>query len=66
MRFGPFIYWKGEGVFWLRFWAGGPGFKIKDIRKSKMLFSERNGLRKQIKLGPYLFVYIEKEVSWWR
>ena len=38
-----------NGLGWFRFF--GIGLRWKDIRKHRMLFSERNGYKKMLKIG---------------
>jgi hypothetical protein len=46
-----FSYYKDEEGFWFRFGLRGPGLSFRN-RNYEMLFSERNGYRKSLKL-PY-------------
>jgi hypothetical protein len=54
VEIGP--YW--DGMFWIRIL--GRGFSIVDHRLHKPLFTERNGYKAYIHIGPYCFKYLEK------
>jgi len=45
-------YYRYDGGFWIRIF--GWGLSIKDTTKNPMVFSERNGYVKFIKIGKYL------------
>lgn len=48
-----------DGLFWVRFF-GGNGFHGKNIKKHPLLFSERMGYRKYIKIGNWSFRFLKK------
>lgn len=55
-----FFYEKGS--FWFRFGSSGPGIRAKDTRKLPLLlFSERNGFCRMVRIGPWMFRYLEKK-----
>lgn len=47
-----FIYYKGDGYFWLRF-KGGRGLSVIDRHKHAPLFSVRNGYTKEWRWGRW-------------
>jgi len=49
-----------DGLGWVRFWwLGNAGFHWKDITKRELIFSERNGKKKMIKIGNYRFIKLK-------
>ncbi len=56
-----FKYHYNNRLFWIRIF--GFGFKIKDVRIHKLLFSERNGYSSGFKLGNYYFGLLKKEIK---
>jgi hypothetical protein len=52
----PIFYGYYEnGYCWIRFsFLGRKGFYVKDTTKAKLLFSERNGIKKTYRVGKYL------------
>jgi hypothetical protein len=54
-------YSKTKSHFWFRLF--GIGFSIRDITVWKMLFSERNGYTKYIKIGKWLVTYLPRITS---
>lgn len=49
-------FYKEKGLFWIRLF--GIGFSCKDTSIHKLLFSERNGHRKGLMIGKFLFHFI--------
>lgn len=47
-----FCYHKSQGYFWFRFF--GYGLHIKDSKVTPMLFSERYGHTKRIRVGRWV------------
>jgi hypothetical protein len=47
-----------DGFFRVRYKCGGPGFLIKNIQKHPLLFSQRNGLRKSLRLFNLYFEFL--------
>lgn len=54
-------YSKYYGGCWFRVFARG--FKVKDITKRPLLFSERMGLNKHIQIGKYRISVLKKDVA---
>jgi hypothetical protein len=54
-------YNKGKGIFWIRFF--GIGFSVKNTNIVPLIFSERNGYTKSIKVGKYYISYLKKFVN---
>ncbi len=53
------IDWNcGRGFFWVRVF--GRGVQVKDVRLHPLLFSERNGYRRVLRLGPLAVVWLPK------
>lgn len=52
-----FSGYKTNGLFWFRFF--GYGLHGKDTTKNRLLFSERNGYRKYLKIGNWIFRFIK-------
>lgn len=48
-----------RGVWWFRFGNWGPGLHIKDTTKAPILFSERSGLRKILRIGKWSIRYLK-------
>jgi hypothetical protein len=48
-----------DGIGWFRIF--GNGLHWKDTTKHKMLFSERNNLRKQYRIKKYLFRFLNSK-----
>jgi hypothetical protein len=44
--------------FWVRLWRGGPGVAVR--KNSLMLFSERRGDRKVLRVGSWAFEYLPR------
>jgi hypothetical protein len=55
-----FTYQRYDSEFWFRFGQYGPGFSFTDHRIHRMLFSERNGYRKALHIGPYCIKYLSR------
>jgi hypothetical protein len=54
-----FLCWyKSNGFFWFRFF--GRGFCFKDSSKHRLLFSQRNGYSKYLKIGGWIISYLPK------
>ena len=52
-------YYKGEKMFWLRiYWIG---LSFKNINRWPLLFSERYGFRKYLRIGNIVIHYLPKE-----
>ena len=51
-----FCYYRTDGFLWFRIL--GHGLVIKDINKYPLIFSERYGYTKYIKIGKYIVRYI--------
>lgn len=51
-----FSYYIGKGMFWFR--INGRGLSIKNIREHKLLFSERIGEIKILKIGRWVLRFI--------
>jgi hypothetical protein len=51
-------YNKGKGIFWIRFF--GIGFIVKNTNIVPLIFSERNGYNKSIKVGKFYIRYLKK------
>lgn len=46
------VYWyKGDGIFWVRVF--GRGCSVEDRRVRAPLFSERQGIDKPLRIGPF-------------
>ena len=52
-------YYKGEKMFWFRIY--GIGFSFRNINRWPLLFSERNGFRKYLRIGNIVINYLPKE-----
>jgi hypothetical protein len=50
---------KSKGAWWFRVF--GIGISWKDVRLHRLLFSERNGYYKGLKIGNWIFHYLKKE-----
>jgi hypothetical protein len=48
---------KGDGWLWFRIF--GCGLYIKNIKKVRAYFSERNGLKKYWQIGNYRIFYLK-------
>lgn len=49
-------YHKGKGLFWVRFtFLGNRGFYIKDTRKLRLTFSERNANKSGFSVRDFYF-----------
>ena len=55
-----FCHYKGDGFYWFRLF--GRGLKFKDITKHRLLFSERNGYEKYIKIGNWIVGYLPFQI----
>lgn len=44
---------RENGLLWVRLWASGPGLLIKDVSRHPMLFSQRNGCTKGLRIGRW-------------
>jgi hypothetical protein len=54
------IYWQSyKGGFWIRVF--GYGISVADRRIHPALFSERNGFKKPLKVGPYAIGYLHPQ-----
>jgi hypothetical protein len=51
-------YNNGGGIFWIRFF--GIGFIVKNTNIVPLIFSERNGYTKSIKVGKFYIRYLKK------
>jgi hypothetical protein len=51
MRFGPLSCHRAAGLWWFRVF--GYGLHAKDVRRHPLLFSERRGLTRALRLGPW-------------
>ena len=40
-QLGPLCGRYRDRLLWFRLWPHGPGFKLKDVRRHRLLFSER-------------------------
>jgi hypothetical protein len=49
-------YYKTDGLFWFRIF--GYGAVIKNIRKHQLLFSERMGYKKFLKIGNWVVTFL--------
>ena len=54
-----FSKYSGDGFWWFRFGSKGPGIKAKQITKHLLLFSERNGYTKFIRIGKWIIAYLK-------
>ena len=52
------FYYKNR-LGWIRFF-GGAGIKWKDVKLHPLIFSERNGYKKYIKVGNWIISYLGK------
>jgi hypothetical protein len=50
-RFGPIELYTHQGGFWLRVF--GRGLSVQDRRVLPAMFSERNGYRRVLRIGPW-------------
>ena len=48
---------KSNGFYWFRLF--GIGLKFKDITKHNLLFSERNGFKKHLKINNWIIGYLK-------
>ena len=55
-----FNYYYQDGLLWFRIFGGG--FLIKNSKKHPELFSQRNRLKKSIRIGNYYIEYLSKRV----
>lgn len=49
-----FYYYKGKDLFWFRIFGRGLSFD------KKMVFSQRYGYSKYVKIGPWIITILEK------
>ena len=54
--------YRCKGLWWFRVY--GYGIHYKNTRYHRPLFSERNGLRKKLKLGRYWFGALKPDRLW--
>ena len=51
-------YHIGDGLFWIRIF--GEGVHIKDLTKHDLIFSERNGWTKTIRIGKWNIKWLSR------
>ena len=54
-----FSCYSERGLFWFRIF--GRGLVVKDVRLHPLLFSERHGYQRMIRIGPWVIRYLRKE-----
>jgi hypothetical protein len=54
-----FVGFKGDGFCWFRIF--GYGLHFKDITKHKLLFTERYGHTKYLKIGNWIIITLKKD-----
>ncbi len=50
-----------DGLWWARLGKYGPGIKVKDVWRHPLLFSEREGYARGVRVGPWLVRYLPPE-----
>lgn len=50
-------YHKSDGFFWIRIF--GHGIHVKNVKKHRLTFSQRNNIDKYLKIGNYLISYLK-------
>ena len=60
-KFGVFCHSRGNGYYWFRIF--GYGCLFKDLNKYNLLFSERNGFRKYIRIGNWCISFLKKSFT---
>ncbi len=55
----PLTYNRDPGRFWVRLF--GRGVLVKDMRRHRLLFSERYGYYRGFRVGPFLVRYLGRD-----
>jgi len=56
------LSYKTKGFFWFRIF--GYGLCIKDVRLHRLLFSQRYGYSKYLKIGHYIITTLKRDKLW--
>jgi hypothetical protein len=62
------MLWSRSGLFrdgcrWVRLWDLGPGLAVERVERGREAFSIRQGLRRALRIGPFLVTYVPKNGS---
>jgi hypothetical protein len=59
MKFPLFCYYRKTGLLWFR--VCGYGLEVKDTSRHRLLFSERLGLVRSLRVGKYFVHFLPKD-----